>query len=64
MAGELAPLKLGHAKFRVALDSDDTREAASGLERIAFEVATVEGAAFGGWPRLPPAVNWRAFRWR
>jgi DNA repair protein RecN (Recombination protein N) len=52
VAGELAPLKLGHAKFRVALDTDEGREAAMGLERIAFEVATVEGAAFGGLAKI------------
>jgi DNA repair protein RecN (Recombination protein N) len=52
VAGELAPLKLGHAKFRVALDMDESREAAAGLEKIAFEVATVEGAAFGGLAKI------------
>jgi DNA repair protein RecN (Recombination protein N) len=52
VAGELAPLKLGHAKFRVALDTDEAREAAMGLEKIAFEVATVEGAAFGGLAKI------------
>jgi DNA repair protein RecN (Recombination protein N) len=53
VAGELTPLKLGHAKFRVALERlDEGKEAAGGLERIAFEVATVEGAAFGGLARI------------
>jgi DNA repair protein RecN (Recombination protein N) len=53
VAAELAPLKLGHAKFRVALERlDDDKGAASGLEKIAFEVATVEGAAFGGLARI------------
>jgi DNA repair protein RecN (Recombination protein N) len=48
VAGELAPLKLGHAKFRVALvPLDEEAGSANGLERIAFEVATVEGAVFG-----------------
>ncbi|MBU6296727.1 MAG: DNA repair protein RecN [Alphaproteobacteria bacterium] len=46
VAGELTPLKLGHAKFRVALAPLE-EPAAQGLERIAFEVATLEGAAFG-----------------
>ena len=46
VAGELTPLKLGHAKFRVALAPLE-EPAAQGLERVAFEVATVEGAAFG-----------------
>jgi DNA repair protein RecN (Recombination protein N) len=53
VAAELAPLKLGHAKFRVALEAlEDDKGAASGLERIAFEVATVEGAAFGGLAKI------------
>ncbi|HJS46065.1 MAG TPA: DNA repair protein RecN [Rhizomicrobium sp.] len=53
VAGELAPLKLGHAKFRVALERlEDDKGLASGLERIAFEVATVEGASFGGLARI------------
>jgi DNA repair protein RecN (Recombination protein N) len=53
VAAELAPLKLGHAKFRVALEPlEDDKGAATGLERIAFEVATVEGAAFGGLAKI------------
>ncbi len=53
VAAELAPLKLGHAKFRVALEKlDDDKGAASGLEKIAFEVATVEGASFGGLAKI------------
>ena len=53
VAAELAPLKLGHAKFRVALEKlDDDKGAATGLERIAFEVATVEGAGFGGLAKI------------
>jgi DNA repair protein RecN (Recombination protein N) len=53
VAGELTPLKLGHAKFRVSLDKlDDDQGAAAGLEKIAFEIATVEGAAFGGLAKI------------
>jgi DNA repair protein RecN (Recombination protein N) len=53
VAGELAPLKLGHARFRVALETlSDEAGSANGLERIAFEVATVEGAAFGSLTRI------------
>jgi len=53
VAAELAPLKLGHAKFRVALEKlDDDKGAPSGLEKIAFEVATVEGASFGGLAKI------------
>jgi DNA repair protein RecN (Recombination protein N) len=51
VAEELAPLKLAHAKFRVALIPDD-EGSAHGLERVAFEVATVEGAAFGGLAKI------------
>jgi DNA repair protein RecN (Recombination protein N) len=47
VARELAPLKLGHAKFRVALEALGDEGNANGLERVNFEVATVEGAAFG-----------------
>jgi DNA repair protein RecN (Recombination protein N) len=48
VAGELPPLKLGHAKFRVALAPlDESQCGALGLERVAFEVATLEGAPFG-----------------
>jgi DNA repair protein RecN (Recombination protein N) len=48
VVSELIPLKLSHAKFRVALEplAEDTANA-HGLERVAFEVATVEGAPFG-----------------
>jgi DNA repair protein RecN (Recombination protein N) len=53
VAGELTPLKLDHAKFRVALDKlDDDQGTAGGLEKIAFEIATVEGAAFGGLAKI------------
>jgi len=50
---ELAPLKLGNARFRVALVPLGEEEAgAQGLERVAFEVATVEGAGFGPLTRI------------
>jgi DNA repair protein RecN (Recombination protein N) len=53
VAGELAPLKLAHAKFRVALEPlGEDAAAAHGLERIAFEVATVEGATFGSLTKI------------
>ncbi len=51
VAAELEPLKLGHAKFRVAL-TPDADGGAYGLEKIAFEVATVEGAAFGSLAKI------------
>ena len=51
VAAELEPLKLGHAKFRVALTPDE-EGSTHGLEKIAFEVATVEGAAFGSLAKI------------
>ena len=51
VACELGPLKLGHAQFRVTLEPL-TEESANGLERVAFEVATVEGAAFGSLAKI------------
>jgi DNA repair protein RecN (Recombination protein N) len=48
VVSELIPLKLAHAKFRVALEPlGEEAATANGLERVAFEVATVEGAPFG-----------------
>jgi DNA repair protein RecN (Recombination protein N) len=48
VAVELVPLKLGHAKFRVSLVPIVEEDAgAHGLERVAFEVETIEGASFG-----------------
>jgi DNA repair protein RecN (Recombination protein N) len=50
---ELAPLKLGHARFRVAFTAVSDEDAgANGSERVAFEIATVEGAAFGPLTRI------------
>ena len=51
VAKEFAPLKLGHAKFRVALAALD-EPSTNGLERVAFEIATVEGAQFGSLTRI------------
>jgi DNA repair protein RecN (Recombination protein N) len=50
VAGELVPLKLGHSKFRVVLE--DCGESANGLERAAFEVATIAGAPFGSLTKI------------
>ena len=53
VADELAPLKLGHAKFRVSLASlADGEGSASGLETVSFEVATIAGATFGPLARI------------
>jgi DNA repair protein RecN (Recombination protein N) len=51
VAAELEPLKLGHAKFRVTLAPLD-EESAYGMERVAFEVATVQGAGFGSLAKV------------
>jgi DNA repair protein RecN (Recombination protein N) len=47
VARELVPLKLGHARFRVAFESLGEDGNVNGLERVSFEVATVDGAPFG-----------------
>ena len=48
VAKELAPLKLGAARFRVSLTPVPEEAAGQyGFERVAFEIATLEGAAFG-----------------
>ena len=53
VAAELAPLKLGHAKFRVSLMSlADSDASASGFDIVSFEVATVAGAPFGPLARI------------
>ena len=53
VAGELVPLKLGHAKFRVAFEAlAPEAGTAQGLERVAFEIATIEGAPFGSLTKI------------
>jgi DNA repair protein RecN (Recombination protein N) len=53
MAAELAPLKLGHARFRVGLAALEADKASAfGMERVTFEVATVAGAPFGDLTRI------------
>jgi DNA repair protein RecN (Recombination protein N) len=48
VAKELRPLKMGAARFRVGLTPLSEKEIGpNGTERVTFEVATVEGAAFG-----------------
>jgi DNA repair protein RecN (Recombination protein N) len=45
---EFAPLKLGAARFRVALSQlEEDSAGANGFERVAFEIATIAGASFG-----------------
>jgi DNA repair protein RecN (Recombination protein N) len=44
---ELAPLKLGNARFRVAVGpAGETRAGPSGADRVEFEIATLAGAEF------------------
>lgn len=53
VAGELVPLKLDNAKFRVSLEPLAKEEAgANGLERVAFEVATMADAPFGALTKI------------
>jgi DNA repair protein RecN (Recombination protein N) len=52
VAAELEPLKLGHAKFRVAFTLTEDGESANGRERVSFEVATVAGSAFGSLAKI------------
>jgi len=51
VAAELAPLKLGHAKFRVALETL-AEGGPHGAERVLFEIATVDGAPFGSLSKI------------
>ncbi len=45
---ELAPLKLDKARFRVAVSAQpEERAGPTGLDRVAFEIATVPGVPFG-----------------
>lgn len=44
--GELAPLKLEKARFRVRVEPSG-REGPSGSDQVAFEIATIPGAPFG-----------------
>ncbi len=47
--GELAPLKLEKARFRVAIEPlADDRAGPAGADRVEFEVSTNPGAPFGG----------------
>jgi DNA repair protein RecN (Recombination protein N) len=46
--GELPPLKLDKARFRVSVEFDPALGGPDGADRIAFEVSTNPGAPFGG----------------
>jgi DNA repair protein RecN (Recombination protein N) len=50
--GELEPLKMDKARFRVAVEPDETRPGAKGWDRVAFEVATNPGAPFGALDKI------------
>ncbi|KQY92392.1 DNA repair protein RecN [Caulobacter sp. Root1455] len=46
--GELTPLKLEKARFRVAVEPlDEDRAGPTGVDRVAFEISTNPGAPFG-----------------
>ena len=45
--GELAPLKLERARFRVALERIEGRRGPEGLETVRFQIATNAGTDFG-----------------
>jgi DNA repair protein RecN (Recombination protein N) len=48
VAAELAPLRLGNARFRVSVEpAADDRAGPSGADRVQFEIATNPGASFG-----------------
>ncbi|MDP3174589.1 MAG: DNA repair protein RecN, partial [Phenylobacterium sp.] len=48
VAGELPPLKLDKARFRVAVETlPEDRAGPAGRDRVAFEIATNPGAPFG-----------------
>jgi DNA repair protein RecN (Recombination protein N) len=49
---ELEPLKMDKARFRVAVEPDETRPGAKGWDRVAFEVATNPGAPFGALDKI------------
>jgi len=47
--GELGPLKLDKARFRVAIEPlGEAQAGPSGMDRVAFEISTNPGAPFGG----------------
>jgi len=47
VARELQPLKLGKAEFRTAIETDDAKAGASGVDAVEFMVATNPGAPMG-----------------
>ncbi|HYM17057.1 MAG TPA: DNA repair protein RecN [Micropepsaceae bacterium] len=49
---ELAPLKLAAARFRVSLQPVEDNAAPGGLERVMFEIATLENAPFGSLSKI------------
>ncbi len=52
VTGELAPLKLDKARFRVAVEPDEARPGREGWDKVAFEVATNPGSPFGPIDRI------------
>jgi DNA repair protein RecN (Recombination protein N) len=49
---EFVPLKLGKAKYRTDIDTDDQAVGRDGLDRVVFEVATNLGQPFGSLARV------------
>ena len=49
---ELGPLKLGAARFRVSLQPTGDDAGPGGLERVLFEIATLENAPFGSLSKI------------
>ncbi|MEA1942690.1 MAG: DNA repair protein RecN [Pseudomonadota bacterium] len=47
VAGELPPLKMEKARFRVSIVSDDDKAGPDGRDSVVFEVATNPGSPFG-----------------
>jgi len=47
VAGELPPLKMEKARFRVSIVSDDEKAGPDGRDSVVFEVATNPGSPFG-----------------
>ncbi len=53
VAGELPPLRLEKARFRVAVETGDVADAgANGLDRVVFEVSTNPGQPFGSLAKI------------
>lgn len=52
VAGELPPLKMEKARFRVSVVSDDGKAGPDGRDSVVFEVATNPGSPFGALDKI------------